>query len=145
MKASQQMPQEQKPQIRPDMLRMGLLNVWKVAPQTRPQWDDSSELYHSMQVPQAIFVAFQQRCLWDLLCVIPTVKVPMWARDRLWMNTWSLTHCLGKKQRREYVKDQYSKAVNGFLHLHCSLKSMQERKTNRCEKTASREGWEYWG
>lgn len=63
VKASQQMPQEQKPQIRPDMLRMGLLNVWKVAPQTRPQWDNSSELHHSMQVPQAIFVAFQQRCL----------------------------------------------------------------------------------
>lgn len=58
MKASQQMTQEQKPQIRPDMLRMGLLNVWKVAPQTRPQWDDSSELLHNMQVPQAIFVAF---------------------------------------------------------------------------------------
>lgn len=57
------------------------------------------------------------------------------------LNEYLIPYSLSEeKQRREYVKDRYSKAVNGFLYLQCSLKSMQERKANRCEETASREG-----
>lgn len=35
-----------------------------------------------------------------------------------------------KKTKREYLKNQYSKPVNGFLHLCCLVKNVWERKTN---------------
>lgn len=45
---------------------MGLINVWKVAPQPRPRCADSSTLHRSRQLPQAIFVVPQPGYLLDV-------------------------------------------------------------------------------
>lgn len=80
-----------------------------MAPQTKPQWADLSELHHIMQVLQGIFVAFQHRLVRFTICHIDCESTYRCMRQAL--SEYLIPDLLSEKNSIENMQNPYCKAV----------------------------------